>query len=136
MRRHLLGILVEQGFATYEQTEDQRPVVNQMSVAMWLAFARSQGMPACLSSLIHAKEAGTEPIYTIYNTIRYYILLYIHPTLQILCEEFSRRKLQLLRSLLCAALWPNVMLLSHGCKGDKPYVNASQLYSATLLDYV
>lgn len=61
MRRHLLGILVEQGFATYEQTEDQRPVV----VAMWLANARSQGMPACLSSLIHAKEAGTEPIYYI-----------------------------------------------------------------------
>ena len=27
-------------------------------------------------------------------------------------EEFDRRRFQLLRALLCAALWPNVMLLS------------------------
>ena len=29
-------------------------------------------------------------------------------------EEFDRRRFQLLRALLCAALWPNVMLLSLG----------------------
>lgn len=69
MRRHLLGILVEQGFAMQEQTEEERP------------GSKLSTMPACLSSLIHAKE------------------------------EFGRRRFQLLRSLLCAALWPNVTLL-------------------------
>ncbi|CAE8709179.1 unnamed protein product [Polarella glacialis] len=62
MRKHLLGTLVEQGFATYEQTE------------------YTKLMPACLSSIASATE------------------------------EFDRRRFQLLRTLLCAALWPNVML--------------------------
>eukprot|EP00927_Polykrikos_kofoidii_P076815 TRINITY_DN73840_c0_g1_i1.p1 TRINITY_DN73840_c0_g1~~TRINITY_DN73840_c0_g1_i1.p1 ORF type:complete len:1800 (+),score=403.34 TRINITY_DN73840_c0_g1_i1:624-5402(+) len=66
MRRHLIQVLVEQGFASYEQTE---------SAASAVAY-----MPAILSSISSAKE------------------------------EFNRRRHQLLRTLLCAALWPNVML--------------------------
>lgn len=65
LRKHLLGTLVEQGFASHEQAKG-RPGAGQM--------------PACLASLASATE------------------------------EFDRRRFQLLRALLCAALWPNVTL--------------------------
>ncbi|CAJ1440296.1 unnamed protein product [Effrenium voratum] len=68
MRRHLLGIVVDQGFASREQTE----AAGRQAISL---------MPACLSSVVNAKE------------------------------EFNRRRFQLMRTLLCAALWPNVMLL-------------------------
>ncbi|CAE7770306.1 unnamed protein product [Symbiodinium sp. CCMP2592] len=64
MRRHLMGILVEQGFSSPETSDD----------------GSKRRMPACLSSILAAKE------------------------------EFNRRRFQLLRSLLCAALWPNALL--------------------------
>eukprot|EP00928_Gymnodinium_smaydae_P039467 TRINITY_DN26960_c0_g1_i1.p1 TRINITY_DN26960_c0_g1~~TRINITY_DN26960_c0_g1_i1.p1 ORF type:complete len:1213 (-),score=240.06 TRINITY_DN26960_c0_g1_i1:341-3829(-) len=64
MRQHLLAVLVEQGFATWEQSESRSTSL----------------MPSCISSVSSAPE------------------------------EFERRRFQLMRTLLCAALWPNVML--------------------------
>eukprot|EP00929_Paragymnodinium_shiwhaense_P090472 TRINITY_DN50669_c0_g1_i1.p1 TRINITY_DN50669_c0_g1~~TRINITY_DN50669_c0_g1_i1.p1 ORF type:complete len:1724 (+),score=429.05 TRINITY_DN50669_c0_g1_i1:83-5173(+) len=81
MKQHLFGVLLDQGFVAREKATDKAPPQRK---SRWSTAPKPsldvESMPACLSTIASASE------------------------------EFMRRRFQLLRTLLVAALWPNVML--------------------------
>lgn len=81
MRSHLLGVLVEQGFVARRHAE-LRP--SKKDSQNGSSGERGKQPPAWMPPVLASVQAAE--------------------------EEHQRRKRQLLRSLLCAALWPNVVL--------------------------
>eukprot|EP00933_Yihiella_yeosuensis_P040303 TRINITY_DN34583_c0_g1_i1.p1 TRINITY_DN34583_c0_g1~~TRINITY_DN34583_c0_g1_i1.p1 ORF type:complete len:384 (+),score=72.14 TRINITY_DN34583_c0_g1_i1:115-1152(+) len=103
MRMHLLGVLVEQGFITRRQMQlemSSKPKESKEGASPGSNRWNSSGKT---DSYISSEQNGDEKSPQLWRP----------PCLASVTaatEEFDRRKRQLLRSLICASLWPNIVI--------------------------